>query len=424
MSLISRLYGVNSTNHLAVRCASRWLMASFAHARNWSPQGRCVADVWRVARPLRHEAAAPNRTASEAQNEPVGTRHDGGGHRNGDGRFFQRAGRVFKRGIAIASLTVCRRAAWTALTLYFCLGWPIVGAINAMQLGFPLCSPKIGLDDILDAHCGSHEIGFINNSPVKNIFIFKLNADPQNRGVYDRAIFPQETKEQHAGDHYSARVFLSYRDADARYLAPISPQSAVSVHARVIESVVLNGRLPDKISSGGLTSIFGGNADERLNIGKRNDALSHLEKNNSRSPDVDVSPNLRLPDALANFRHIASREPQKYCGNEQQSREGTYKSSLILIHETEHRRNYAPNPAGNWMFAIIIGWFLIPIVGRIWRIDWLIGAWFFATGLVFCPQCSAWYEVTAAANKKTIIPNPKPSAISGTRNRRKVSPAA
>ncbi len=97
-------------------------------------------------------------------------------------------------------------------------------------------------------------------------------------------------------DHCAARMFLSYRDADASYLAPIPPQTAIKVPYWGTEAAIMNSRVPDKISSGGLSSIFGGNSDKRLDIGERDCALSHLEKNDSRRANIDVSSDLGLAE--------------------------------------------------------------------------------------------------------------------------------
>ena len=63
-----------------------------------------------------------------------------------------------------------------------------------MQLALPLCRPELSLDNIRHAPSGSNEIGFINNSPIKNIFVFKLNANSKHQSVHDKATFAQETK--------------------------------------------------------------------------------------------------------------------------------------------------------------------------------------------------------------------------------------
>jgi len=251
-----------------------------------------------------------------------------------------------------------------------------------MQLASPFGSPKIGPDNIRHVRGGSNEIGFINNSPFKNIFIFKLNAHPEHReqrSIYDRAAFAQKTKQQHPRNDRCGRMFFSYWDADASYFAPIPSQTTVKIPRKIprrSETEIVDGRVPDKISRGGLSGVFGDNPDERLNI-----ALSHLEKSDGRRVNIDISSDLRLPYTFAYLRQIPRGPPEKHSGEKKQSGKRTDEGAFIFVHEIKQRGEKASNPTGDWMYLIVMLWFLAPAAAAYWGIDWLVGIWFFCMGI-------------------------------------------
>jgi hypothetical protein len=114
------------------------------------------------------------------------------------------------------------RAAWAALLLvYFCVGWPIIRSVNAMELTGPLSRAEISLCSLVirDTRGGSHKEGFIDDTPVENIFIFKLHANSKQQSIHDWTVFAQKAKQQHVRHHCTSRMFFSHRDADASYLS-------------------------------------------------------------------------------------------------------------------------------------------------------------------------------------------------------------
>lgn len=84
---------------------------------------------------------------------------------------------------------------------------------------------------------------------------------------------------------------------------------------------------------------------------------------------------------LASGPQSICRPPKEDCCDEQEACEQTDEKPLVFVHVADRGRYDAPNPAGDWMALIIIGWFLLPAGAIIWRIDLLFVTWLFATAV-------------------------------------------
>jgi hypothetical protein len=227
--------------------------------------------------------------------------------------------------------------------------------VYARQSAGPFSVANIGTDNLAGLSDGpSREIGFIGDSKTENIFVLELNAKLNKYNVCITCAVPQKFIDQYRKNS-TIRVLGPSRNTYSANLAPVRAHLGVNILGFRANAETTNGRIPDEISSRGLSSIFCCDLHEGLFVSRWRNALSQGHEYNGSRSNIDVGSDLRLADAL-HFRDVAlssnaSFNPERDCRNGQD--------------ESECRN--AESEKGRWVFRRSLpegfAWFVLWVGG-------------------------------------------------------------